>query len=93
MKDRTVDNATPGKSRLRRADDLFCVLLVYLFPILAGGVFFRVLRMGGAPSWWLIVHGALFMASLGQAVYFIAAGIIPALRKALGRGTEGRNAR
>jgi len=74
----------PG--RLRRADDLSCVLLVYLFPIVVGIVFFRVLHMGGAPAWWLIANGALFLASLGQAIYFVTAGVIPALRKALKRG-------
>ena len=74
-----------GAGILRRTDDLFCVLLVFLFPIIVGVVFFRVLFMGGAPSWWLIVNGALFLASLGQAIYFLTAGIIPALKKSFKR--------
>ncbi|MBQ8111036.1 MAG: hypothetical protein IJ124_12835 [Clostridia bacterium] len=80
------------RSRLKKADALACVLLVYLFPVLVGGVFFRVMEMGGAPSWWLIVNGALFAASLGQAIYFLASGIVPALKKALSRDLKGRDA-
>ena len=89
MADRALRRMPRGKGRLKRADALGCVLLVYLFPILVGGIFFRVLSMGGAPAWWLIVHGILFLASLGQAIYFLAAGIVPALKKALGRKQTG----
>ena len=88
-----MDRAKKAPSRFRRrvkkADALGCVLLVYLFPVLTGAVFFRVLAMGGAPGWWLIANGALFLAALGQAVYFVVAGVVPALRKALGRGAKG----
>ena len=86
---------TPSRftRRVKKADALGCVLLVYLFPILTGAVFFRVLAMGGAPGWWLIANGALFLAALGQAVYFALAGVVPALRKALGRGAKGGESR
>lgn len=89
MDTRTSKRRPRGKGRLKKADALGCVLLVYLFPILVGGIFFRVLSMGGAPSWWLFVHGILFFASLGQAIYFLAAGIVPALKKALRRRQTG----
>ena len=87
------NSSSRQKGFIRRLEDLACVLLVYLFPILTGFIFFRVLHMGGAPSWWLFANGALFLASLGQAVYFLAAGIVPALKKALSRkpGREGRS--
>ncbi len=91
--DRAKKTPSRFKRRVSRADALFCVLLVYLFPVLTGAVFFRVLAMGGAPGWWLIANGALFLAALGQAVYFALAGVVPALRKALGRGAKGGEGR
>ena len=92
MDDRATKKKPRGR-RIQRVDELSCVLLVYLFPIGVGAIFFRVLSMGGAPSWWLFVNGALFLASLGQAIYFLAAGMIPALKKALGRKPKGGDAR
>ncbi len=83
--DRTKRAPSRVGRRVKKADALVCVLLVYLFPVLSGAVFFRVLAMGGAPGWWLIANGALFLAALGQAVYFAVAGVVPALRKACGR--------
>jgi hypothetical protein len=72
---------TKGKHAAGTVMDLFSVLLVCLFPILAGAVFFRVLFMGGAPSWFFVLQGMIFAGSLGQAVYFFAFGLIRALRR------------
>ena len=72
---------TKGKSAAGTVMDFFSVLLVCLFPIMVGAVFFRVLYMGGAPSWFFVLQGLIFAGSLGQAVYFFAFGLIRALRR------------
>lgn len=48
------------------------VLLVFLLPVLTGFVFFRVLDEGGAPFWFYLVQGLVFLVALGQAAYYVA---------------------
>ena len=73
----------PGKIRkkLNSFIDAISVAVTFLFPLIAGAVFFRLLGMAGVPGWYIVVQGVLFAGSLAQAVYFLAIGIIRALRK------------
>ena len=63
--------------------DTVSIVMVFLLPVILGAVFFRILFMGGVPIWYLCVHGFFFVCSLGNAVYFVAIGLIRAVKKAI----------
>ena len=69
------------KTKLVETGDRFSVATVFLQPIFFGFVFFRVLYMGGAPTWYHVINGALFAGSFTQLLYFISIGIFKALKK------------
>ena len=73
--------AAAGSARGIGVFDIVSVVLVYLFPLVSGFVFFRVLQMGGAPFWFFFLQGLIFFGSLGQAVYFLIIGLWRALRR------------
>lgn len=81
MKQKPKGFFTKGKQKTQSAVDLGSVLLVCLFPLLTGAVFFRLLYMAGVPLWFYIIQGLIFAVSLGQAIYFFAVGLIRALRR------------
>ena len=62
------------------ASQIFSIILVYLFPIFTGAVFFRVREMGGAPKGFFIVWGIIFLIALGQTIYFFVFGLVRILR-------------
>ena len=70
-----------SKRVIRNTTDITSVLLVCLFPVVSGIIFFRVLYMGGAPIWFYVLQGSIFLFSFFQAVYFFAIGLINALRR------------
>lgn len=70
-----------SKKVIGRTADITSVFLVCLFPVLSGIIFFRVLYMGGAPVWFYIVQGSIFLFSFIQAIYFFAIGLINALHR------------
>ena len=57
------------------------ILVTLLLPVFLGAVLCRIIIMGGSPLWWRIIHGLLFILSLGQALYLLIQGVIPAMRK------------
>ena len=69
------------KKKLVETGDRFSVASVFLQPVFFGFVFFRVLYMGGAPTWYHVINGALFTGSFTQLIYFISIGIFKALKK------------
>lgn len=70
-----------GKQKVRTAADFVSVILVCLFPLVSGAIFFRVLYLGGAPNWFYVLQGVIFIGSLAQAFYFFSFGLIKALRR------------
>lgn len=72
---------TKGKKKTRAAVDWFSALLVCLFPVVTGVIFFRLLYMAGVPVWFMILQGLIFVASFVQAIYFFAVGLIRAVRR------------
>ncbi|MBQ4045202.1 MAG: hypothetical protein II627_02030 [Lachnospiraceae bacterium] len=69
-----------GKKLVRNVTDLVSILCVCLLPVLIGGVFFKVLSMGGAPVWFYVICGIFFVICLSQTIYFFLAGLIGAVR-------------
>ena len=70
-----------GKQKVTSAADFVSVALVCLFPLVSGAIFFRLLYMGGAPNWFYVLQGVIFLGSLAQAIYFFSFGLIRALRR------------
>ena len=68
------------KRKTRKAVDLVSVMLVCLFPVVTGVIFFRLLFMAGVPVWFYVLQGFLFVFSLALGVYFFSAGLIHAIR-------------
>ena len=64
-----------GKKLVRNVTDLVSILCVCLLPVLIGGVFFKVLSMGGAPVWFYVICGIFFVICLSQTIYFFLAGL------------------
>ncbi|MBQ9009568.1 MAG: hypothetical protein IJ088_09590 [Clostridia bacterium] len=59
------------KQTYESVTDYFSVLLVFLFPIVTGIIFLRLMFMSGTPSWFRVIQGLIFIISLIQAVYFL----------------------
>lgn len=81
MKQKIRNYYIKGKQKTRSAVDWVSVLLVCLFPLVTGAIFFRLLWMTGVPGWFYIVQGMFFAGSLAQAIYFFAVGLIRAIRR------------
>ena len=60
---------------IEKIEFVVCTLIVYLIPLYLGFVFFKIEDMGGVPDWVLVVLGALFAASLVQAIFFYFFGL------------------
>ena len=67
--------------KLEKTASGISILVTLLLPVFLGAVLCRITIMGGSPLWWRIVHGLLFILSLGQAMYLVIFGIIPAVRR------------
>ena len=78
-----------SKKVINRTTDLTSVFIVCLFPIVSGAIFFRVLYMGGAPLWFFVLQGGIFLFGFFQAVYFFAIGLLNALRRHPRRAQKG----
>ncbi len=63
------------------AVDIVSVILVCLFPLVSGGIFFRLLKMSGTPVWFYVLQGLLFAGSVAQLILLVCCGLIPALRR------------
>ena len=79
MQQEVQDLLAEGVEKAEEAADWGSVVLVFLFPVISGAVFWRVRSMGGAPAWVFWVLGFIFAVSLIQAVYYLTA----VVRKAL----------
>ena len=66
-----AETLAKGKQKTRAAVDWISVLLVCLFPIITGIIFFRLLQMTGVPNWFYILQGLFFAGSLAQAILFL----------------------
>ena len=73
---------------LEKIEFVVCTLIVYLVPLYLGFVFFKIEDMGGVPDWVLVVLGALFAASLVQAIFFFFFGLRDAFKKSFERKGE-----
>ena len=62
---------------------------VFLFPLVAGLTFVRLLFLAGTPLWWLIFHGAVVLFAIAQAVFFLIFGLTSALKHAIRRLEDG----
>ena len=84
-----AETRAKGKQKTRAAVDWISVLLVCLFPIITGIIFFRLLQMTGVPNWFYILQGLFFAGSLAQAIYFFASGLLRAVRRKPVRKKDG----
>ena len=89
MKQTWRETLAKGKQKTRAAVDWISVLLVCLFPIITGIIFFRLLQMTGVPNWFYILQGVFFAGSLAQAIYFFASGLLRAVRRKPVRKKDG----
>ena len=80
MKIETKEKLIRGKQKAIAAGDRFSILAVILQPLLLGGIFFRVWYMKGAPGWYYIINGLMFIGALIQMIYFIFIGLFGAIR-------------
>ena len=80
MKEKLHDFFIKIKQKIRSTVDLVSVILVFLFPVVTGTVFFRLMCMTGVPVWFYILQGLFFTASLAQAIYFLSAVLIRTVR-------------
>ena len=67
--------------KLKKTASVVSIVVTLLLPVFLGAVLCRITIMGGSPLWWRIVHGLLFILSLGQALYLLIYGVFPAVRK------------
>ena len=66
---------------MKKALSWTSIAVTLLLPVFLGSVLCRIIAMGGSPLWWRIVHSLLFAVCLGQALYLLISGVLPAVRK------------
>ena len=66
--------------KLKKVISRVSIAVTLLLPVFLGSVLCRILIMGGHPLWWLLIHILLLIVSLGQALYLLTSGVLPAMR-------------